>query len=201
MRANRRRSSLGLEIGGDATVREHRPLAVLIRERDDDPVPRCLDGPRELDSDACQLLGGEPPGVVRSALPEPAGRTSERRDPGRDVRTLAPGRQRHGGRRVGAACELLVMLARRRRGRDRRADTTLMAYDRRMARDDEPHDPTRRGRFRTFVLGGLVGASAVAAALRRARRRRARPVQAGLGAFESAPCYRELLERERREGP
>jgi hypothetical protein len=26
-------------------------------------------------------------------------------------------------------------------------------------------------------------------------------VQAGLGAFESAPCYRELLERERRDGP
>jgi len=26
-------------------------------------------------------------------------------------------------------------------------------------------------------------------------------VQAGLGAFESAPCYRELLESERREGP
>lgn len=55
--------------------------------------------------------------------------------------------------------------------------------------------------MRSFVLGSVVGASAVAAALGRARRRRGRPVQAGLGAFESAPCYRELLERERREGP
>jgi hypothetical protein len=59
----------------------------------------------------------------------------------------------------------------------------------------------RTARTRSFVLGGLVGASAVAATLRRARRRRGRPVQAGLGAFEGAPCYRELLESERRDGP
>jgi hypothetical protein len=59
----------------------------------------------------------------------------------------------------------------------------------------------RRTRTRSLVLGGLVGASAVAAGLRRARRQRRRPVQAGLGAFESAPCYRELLESERRDGP
>ena len=71
-----------------------------------------------------------------------------------------------------------------------------------MARlDDDGENDGRRARVRSFVLGGLVGASAVAAALRRARRRRARPVQAGLGAFESAPCYREVLERERRDGP
>jgi len=59
-------------------------------------------------------------------------------------------------------------------------------------------DGERRGRLRTFVLGGLVGASAAVAALdrrRRAQRRRGRP--RGLAAFESAPCYLELLERER----
>ena len=70
-----------------------------------------------------------------------------------------------------------------------------------MAADDERFERGRRGRIRSFVLGGLVGASAVAAWLRRARRRRGRPVQTGLAAFESAPCYRELLERERSEGP
>ena len=70
-----------------------------------------------------------------------------------------------------------------------------------MARDDEPDVRGRRARMRSFVIGGLVGASAVAAGLRRARRRRRRHVQAGLGAFEGAPCYRELLEKERREGP
>jgi len=59
----------------------------------------------------------------------------------------------------------------------------------------------RRGRVRSFLLGGLVGASAVAAAFdrkRRAQRRRGRP--RGLAAFESAPCYLELLERERAQG-
>jgi hypothetical protein len=73
-----------------------------------------------------------------------------------------------------------------------------MAYDRLMADELEGG---RRARIRSFLLGGVIGASAVAAGLRRARRRGKRPVQAGLAAFEGAPCYRELLERERREGP
>lgn len=58
-------------------------------------------------------------------------------------------------------------------------------------------DGERRGGFRAFVLGGLVGASAALAALdrrRRVQRRKGRP--RGLAAFESAPCYLELLERE-----
>ncbi len=54
----------------------------------------------------------------------------------------------------------------------------------------------RRGRFRSFLLGGLVGASAALAAARRQRpRRRRTPV--GLAAFEEAPCYEETVERER----
>jgi hypothetical protein len=58
----------------------------------------------------------------------------------------------------------------------------------------------RRERMRTFLLGGLLGASATVAALnrrRRVQRRRGRP--RGLAAFESAPCYRELLDREQDE--
>ncbi|HKI92542.1 MAG TPA: YtxH domain-containing protein [Gaiellaceae bacterium] len=58
----------------------------------------------------------------------------------------------------------------------------------------------RRGRARSFVLGGLVGASAALATARRSgvatrRRRREMTLQtpAGLAAFESAPCFRELL--------
>ena len=52
------------------------------------------------------------------------------------------------------------------------------------------------GRLRSFLLGGLVGASAVLAAARRKRPGR-RPPQAGLAAFEDAPCYRETVDRER----
>ena len=55
----------------------------------------------------------------------------------------------------------------------------------------------RRDRLRSFVIGGVLGASAAIATARRQRRRRgARETPAGLAAFESAPCYRELQERE-----
>jgi hypothetical protein len=59
--------------------------------------------------------------------------------------------------------------------------------------DGEP----RAERLRSFLLGGLVGASAAVAAIRR-KRRRTRQSPPGLAAFEDAPCYRETLERERR---
>jgi cob(I)alamin adenosyltransferase len=53
-------------------------------------------------------------------------------------------------------------------------------------------------RLRSFLLGGLVGASAALSVARRRRRRRHRG-PAGLAAFEGAPCYQETLEeRERR---
>ena len=43
-----------------------------------------------------------------------------------------------------------------------------------------------------------VGASAAIAAARRLRpKERRRETPAGLAAFEEAPCYRELVERER----
>jgi hypothetical protein len=57
---------------------------------------------------------------------------------------------------------------------------------------------SRRNRVRTFVLGGVLGASAVFAAVRRRRPRRTpRETPAGLAAFEGAPCFEETLERER----
>jgi hypothetical protein len=61
----------------------------------------------------------------------------------------------------------------------------------------------RRDKLRSFALGSIVGASAAIAAARRRRRaaspRRTTPV--GLAAFEDAPCYRELVDREVRGGP
>ena len=57
----------------------------------------------------------------------------------------------------------------------------------------------RGRRLQSFLIGGVVGASAAVATARRrrdvARRRRDRlrsPI--GLAAFEGAPCYRELVE-------
>jgi hypothetical protein len=56
----------------------------------------------------------------------------------------------------------------------------------------------QRNRLRTFVIGGVVGASAAFAAVRRRRPGRPqRPPRAGLAAFDDAPCYAELLEEER----
>ena len=56
----------------------------------------------------------------------------------------------------------------------------------------------RRSRTRSFLVGAAVGASAALAAARRLRPRNGRVTPAGLAAFEEAPCYRELVERERR---
>jgi hypothetical protein len=61
-------------------------------------------------------------------------------------------------------------------------------------------DEQRRGRLRSFVLGGLLGASAALAAARRLRPKQRRRISpAGLAAFEGAPCYREIVELEERE--
>jgi hypothetical protein len=59
----------------------------------------------------------------------------------------------------------------------------------------------RHGRLSSFVVGGLVGASAALAAARRRRRRAssARRTPQGLEAFEGAPCYREIVAKERQE--
>ena len=57
-----------------------------------------------------------------------------------------------------------------------------------------------RDRLRSFVLGGVVGASAVlAAAMRRRPGPRGRQTPIGLAAFEEAPCYREVVEQEREQ--
>jgi hypothetical protein len=59
----------------------------------------------------------------------------------------------------------------------------------------------RAKRLRSFLLGGLVGSAAglVAAGRMKVRREpRRRQTPAGLAAFEQAPCYEELVEREAR---
>ncbi|MGH3030923.1 MAG: hypothetical protein ACRDNE_09195 [Gaiellaceae bacterium] len=64
-------------------------------------------------------------------------------------------------------------------------------------------DGERGRRLRSFLLGGLVGSAAGLAAAGRMKvkqRPRPRETPAGLAAFEQAPCYAELVEREAREG-
>lgn len=61
-------------------------------------------------------------------------------------------------------------------------------------------DHDRQGdRLRSFLIGGVLGASAAIATARR-RRTRARRLSEprGLRAFEGAPCYREAVERDER---
>ena len=63
-------------------------------------------------------------------------------------------------------------------------------------------DGDRGKRIRSFLIGGLVGSAAGLAAAGRMRVRtgpRRRDTPAGLAAFEQAPCFEELLEREREE--
>ena len=54
----------------------------------------------------------------------------------------------------------------------------------------------RSSRLRDLVIGGVLGAFAALAAVRR-RRAPERTVTTGLAAFEDAPCYREAIEREK----
>jgi hypothetical protein len=55
----------------------------------------------------------------------------------------------------------------------------------------------QRDRLRSLLIGGVLGAAAMATAGRRRRRARRRGAPQGLSAFEGAPCYREAVERDR----
>jgi hypothetical protein len=61
-------------------------------------------------------------------------------------------------------------------------------------------DDERGRRLRPFLLGGLVGSLAGLAAAGRMKVRveQRRETPAGLAAFEEAPCFEELVEREAR---
>jgi hypothetical protein len=62
-------------------------------------------------------------------------------------------------------------------------------------------DTERGRRLRSFLIGGLVGSLAGLAAAGRMRvrtRPAKRTTPAGLAAFEQAPCYQEVIEKEAR---
>jgi hypothetical protein len=58
----------------------------------------------------------------------------------------------------------------------------------------------RRSRLRSLAVGSFVGAAGAIATARRLRPRSRRPrdAPAGLAAFEDAPCFLEIVEREAR---
>jgi hypothetical protein len=56
-------------------------------------------------------------------------------------------------------------------------------------------DDRSRYRLRDILIGGVLGAFAALAAVRR-RRPAERTITTGLAAFEEAPCYREAVESE-----
>jgi hypothetical protein len=133
-------------------------------------------------------------GRVVPAFREDTRRRAERRGPHRDVRCLAAG--------TGASPRAHVVAG---------SERLLEPHDHvehHISESDEAHYYNRpmdgqdkRARVRSFVLGGLVGASAALATARRrrdvAKRRRERRLHpAGLAAFESAPCFQELLDEE-----
>jgi hypothetical protein len=65
----------------------------------------------------------------------------------------------------------------------------------------EPDERRNRDRLRSFLLGGVLGASAVAATRRRRRRAavaRRRSLPSGLRAFEDAPCFDEETDDRKR---
>jgi hypothetical protein len=62
-------------------------------------------------------------------------------------------------------------------------------------------DGERGSRLGSFLIGGLVGSVAglAAAGRMRMKSRPSRETPAGLAAFEQAPCFREVVEREAAE--
>ena len=153
----------------NAPVREHRALARRVDERDDDAVACRFDRAGELDAEVNELLGRESSRSVVRPLAQPAGRASERGDPGSDVGSLAACRK-------GDACGGVAAPGDLRVGADHHVEHEIAErYD--LHRLRSSHGRRRR------VAGG-TGPSC-AHALVRARRSRRR-----VGRGRSAPSAR-----------
>ncbi len=175
---------------------------------------------------AAELTCGELPGIVSAALADEPGPRAEFGRPRRDVRRLTAGADPDLGALVGTGDErpgrphdhVEQQVAERGHAHGRtlvvwqatfaqasgsvlrpwaRADVMAnYAYRRRRLAIVEGE--RQRGPFRSFVLGGLVGAAGAIAAARRLKSpsRRPRDAPAGLAAFEDAPCFLEVVEQE-----
>jgi hypothetical protein len=180
------------QAGRDSAVGGHRALAVRIDERDDHAAP-AVHGPRPLDASQVELAGEELAGGVVPTPADQAGIRAELCGPGADVRGLPAGTRLGRGKRVRARCQRLC------KEHDDVEEEVSERNDEHGWQDRGMDGEERRGRVSSFVIGGVLGASAALATARRRRPRRSaeRRTPQGLEAFEGAPCYREVVEQER----
>ena len=166
-------------------------LAVLCDERDDRACAPGDDRPAQLDAAPLELACRDSAGLVVGALADEAGRAAQLRDPRGDVRGLSAGAELRHRIRVGALRERLLQP-------DDDVEQQVSEGHDHALYDPTMDDESRRSRTRSFLVGAALGASAALATARRLRpKERRRETPAGLAAFEEAPCYRELVERER----
>ena len=182
------------ELRRDAAVGGHRAVA-RGGDRDDD-AGASLDRPGDLDAAPAQLARDELAGRVGAALADEA--APRRRAPPPTRRRSRPGRRRRRAssptrsssgdeRPVEAHDHVEEQVAERRHAHRRMVAWTTSSGASSAARP-----------LRSFALGGLVGAAGTIATARRLRGRSRRPrdAPAGLAAFEDAPCFLEVVERE-----
>jgi hypothetical protein len=181
---------VGLELRRDASIRDHRSISVPLDERDDDAVPARRRRSEDVDGPPQQVCLDELTRGVRPALANEASLGAERGSPGSNVRGLA-------ARADSGQGPCVVAVGKRSRKLDDHVQEQVAECADGHAYHAPMDDQARAARLRSFLLGGLVGASAALSVARRRRRRRRRgPL--GLAAFEDAPCYRETLEERER---
>ena len=177
---------VGCQRRGRASIRRHRPLSLGRHEGDDDAVS-AGDRADEVDPARGQVRAQPDAHSVVPASCDAPRLGAELGRPGSDVGRLAPRGCPGRSVRIVAGYELFLQQD------DHVEQEITESHDQHGATIVPWHGEQRRGRLSTFVVGGLVGASAAFAAARRRRRRQpaARRTPQGLDAFEGAPCYHE----------
>ena len=185
---------VGAQVGRDAAVGGHRALAVGATSETTTPVRPVDDGPGDLDAVRAELARAAiRPASSSAALADEARLAAELRAQAATFAAWPPGAERasRASRRRPSASGCVEP--------DDHVEQEVAEAQMSIGlRSSHGRAERRRSRTRSFLVGGVVGASAAIAAARRLRPKRApRETPAGLAAFEEAPCYRELVERER----
>ena len=187
-------SSSGRSVGRGASVRGHRALAVRIHERADHSRPGPRPGPTTATPRRCEPGGATAPASSAPRLPMKRDCAPSSATQAATFAAWPPGARRISASRVAAGRDRPVEPDDHVERRGRRACRPAWGGDRKIwswtARSDA-------GGVRSFLLGGLLGASAALAAIDR-RRRRAAPPRASARARRVRE--RALLPRAPRPG-